>query len=438
MNRKAATHNRSSIQGLLPRVAVLELTYRCNHECIFCSCPWFATESRFEQLPELEINDWRTIISQIVEAGVEQLAFTGGEPLLKSTWQEIVAHAATTKVGGEDGHAPRLYLLSNGRLMSREVLEVCMQHKIVLSMSLPGLRTFREHTRAGEPENVLKWFGEARCLGVHTIAGITVTKRNIDELYETMAEALLAGAQQILLNRFLPGGRGLGFAEELALSDADIRGMLTTAETVLSTAGRYGHVGTELPACVAGDTSGFKHLQVGNRCAAAVEFFVIDPSGYVRVCNHSPKRLTHFSHLKRLADNPYWRQFVNRAYLPAQCRACELASACDAGCREAAHITCGSPKARERGLQYELQKQSVSHARLGNEEGTECEAPPSQTRTEQQTGVEVVLSEDRSEDASTAEVLADGYIIPRHRQSVLASTLGLLPDKSLRSVKRNG
>ena len=34
--------------GLLPSTAVLELTYRCNHECIFCSCPWYA--SGFERM----------------------------------------------------------------------------------------------------------------------------------------------------------------------------------------------------------------------------------------------------------------------------------------------------------------------------------------------------------------------------------------------------
>ncbi len=27
---------------ILPTVAVLEMTYRCNHACRFCSCPWFA------------------------------------------------------------------------------------------------------------------------------------------------------------------------------------------------------------------------------------------------------------------------------------------------------------------------------------------------------------------------------------------------------------
>lgn len=26
--------------GWYPKSAVLELTYRCNHFCKFCSCPW--------------------------------------------------------------------------------------------------------------------------------------------------------------------------------------------------------------------------------------------------------------------------------------------------------------------------------------------------------------------------------------------------------------
>ncbi|HEY3444957.1 MAG TPA: hypothetical protein VGK67_01285 [Myxococcales bacterium] len=28
--------------SFLPRTAVLEMTYRCNHVCLFCSCPWSA------------------------------------------------------------------------------------------------------------------------------------------------------------------------------------------------------------------------------------------------------------------------------------------------------------------------------------------------------------------------------------------------------------
>ncbi len=57
-------------------------------------------------------------------------------------------------------------------------------------------------------------------------------------------------------------------------------------------AGRTGSVGTELPLCLI-DKDRYTHLNVGTRCSAAKGFFVIDPSGYARVCNHSPVRLNH-------------------------------------------------------------------------------------------------------------------------------------------------
>jgi len=105
------------------------------------------------------------------------------------------------------------------------------------------------------------------------------------------------------------------------------------------------------------DAKALKHLQVAHRCAAAVEFFVIHPSGFVRVCNHSPWRLTHVSELEKPGENADWRRFVNGDYLPTGCHTCGRASNCDAGCRETAHITCGSVAARERGLNYNLVEQ---------------------------------------------------------------------------------
>nr|HPM35620.1 hypothetical protein [Spirochaetota bacterium] len=54
---------------------------------------------------------------------------------------------------------PTLFLLSNGRNMSQEVLNFCLKHQIHLSMSLPGLSSYQKHiggkdTQAG---NILFW-----------------------------------------------------------------------------------------------------------------------------------------------------------------------------------------------------------------------------------------------------------------------------------------
>ena len=37
-------------------------------------------------------------------------------------------------------------------------------------------------------------------------------------------------------------------------------------------------------------------------------FFVIDPSGYVRTCNHSPQRPNDVSEIHKVKTHPYWRR----------------------------------------------------------------------------------------------------------------------------------
>ncbi|HOX43301.1 MAG TPA: radical SAM protein [Myxococcota bacterium] len=336
--------------SFLPATAVLEMTYACNHRCLFCSCPWYAEGNGFDQRPELELPSWKRILEKLCRMGVVDLAFTGGEPLLKQGLEELIVHAAgleaehvRTQDGGlvvEPG-PPHLFLLTNGRILSERVLELCARHRVHLGMSLPGVTSFTDHTRASDAAHVLGWFRRAKALGIETHVGITVTRLNLHELYETMGEALLAGADSVLLNRFMPGGRGLAHARELALDADGVRQMLSTAEEVLRLANRRGNVGTELPRCLF-DPAAHTHLDVGSQCAAATGFFCIDPSGYVRVCNHSPVRLEHFDAIEAVKDNPYWRRFVQKDYLPRACAGCREIGRCDAGCREAAHIACGA------------------------------------------------------------------------------------------------
>ncbi|MDG5816543.1 hypothetical protein QA601_15705 [Chitinispirillales bacterium ANBcel5] len=74
---------------------------------------------------------------------------------------------------------------------------------------------------------------------------------------------------------------------ELMLWREQILEMLDTAEKVLRHANRRGSIGTEIPRCVV-DPSRYKYINMATTCSAAKSFFVVDPSGYIRVCNHSP------------------------------------------------------------------------------------------------------------------------------------------------------
>jgi radical SAM protein with 4Fe4S-binding SPASM domain len=336
--------------SFLPATAVLELTYRCNHQCIFCSCPWERAGSSFDKREELTTEQWKSTISMLCEMGVTNIAFTGGEPLLRPDISDLIQHAAlqtTEHIETINGQLksqiapPKLYLLSNGYLIDDAVIDLCRKHHVQLSISLPGLDSFTEHTAVANVDGVLKCFKVAKEADLHTVANITVTKRNLHELGKTMSAALLAGADQILINRFIPGGRGLEHADQLSLSAGDVGTMLSVAEDVLRNAKRLGSLGTEIPKCIV-DTSSFKHMEASTRCAAAIDFFVIGPSGYIRVCNHSQERLSHIDRVSELKMNDYWRTFTQKRYLPEVCMECHDRNVCDGGCREAAHIVGGT------------------------------------------------------------------------------------------------
>ena len=77
---------------VLPSVAVLELTYRCNHACRFCSCPWFG--GKLAQGREMPVEEWKRLVDVYARAGVRQFSLTGGEALLKEGCLEIADFAA--------------------------------------------------------------------------------------------------------------------------------------------------------------------------------------------------------------------------------------------------------------------------------------------------------------------------------------------------------
>ncbi len=336
--------------SFLPTSAVLEMTYECNHKCLFCSCPW-ESKSGFEKRAPLTKDEWKTVIKTITELGVSSISFTGGEPLLNKDIVDIMMFAASLKCSMIEtennilvtkNQPLKIYLISNGSLLSDEILNVCWNHNIHLSMSLPGLDTYFLHTAYGSPDKILELFNKASSFGVNTTVNITVTKLNLYELYKIISNSLIAGAETVLLNRFLPGGRGLDNAEKLMLNTDEVNEMLDITEEVLKTANRYGHVGTELPKCIIKNLGKYNHLKVSTTCSAGKDFFVIGPSGYIRTCNHSPIELCYYKDYENLKSSKYWNSFVFKDYCPDMCQNCIELYNCDCGCREAAHVFSGN------------------------------------------------------------------------------------------------
>lgn len=327
----------------LPRTVAIELTYQCNHACVFCSCPWYFSGNKYPLKPELSTQQWFTAIDILYQIGIDTFSISGGEALLKEGLLDILAHIR--EQGRRRGLHNEIVLISNGRAMTHGFLQAFKELDIHLSMSLPGYESFKYHTGVDNADGVLYWFKQAQRMGLSTTLNVTATKRNLYELFRTIALGIINGAGDVLLNRFLPGGRGLEHQKELLLSVEEMNEAIGIAEEVLSHSDKYGSVGTEIAYCSIKEPERFKHLNIGYRCAAARGFFVVDPAGQIRVCNHSPKVVGNIFAQPIITDVVYWNLFAKSSLSPVMCKSCSKQSFCDCGCREVASILNGSPSA---------------------------------------------------------------------------------------------
>lgn len=324
-----------------PQAVALELTYSCNHKCLFCSCPWYYEKNKYPIGEELTLDSWLRVIDILFNNGIQAFSISGGEATLYDPMPQIVEyiHHESLKRGFDNP----IVLISNGLAMKDEFLKLFRRCNVNLSMSLPGFETFATHTGVDNADGVLKWFSKAHKMGIRTTLNVTVTAKNIHELFETISIGLINGASSVLLNRFLPGGRGLYNMKDLLLNNEQINQMLDIAEEVLELSNRYGSLGTEIPLCVVKNPEKYKRIKIGYKCSAAKGFFVIDPSGNIRTCNHSPRIVGHIFNTPMIEDTKYWNTFAHSQYKPIACRGCSNLKLCDGSCREVANILSGSP-----------------------------------------------------------------------------------------------
>ena len=113
MENCSSAHFYSRLQNRkyqFPWKGQLELTYRCNVECIHCYCK--GSENKDE---ELSTSEWKKIINEIHREGCLLLNFTGGEPLVRDDFLELHAYAKSK------GFLTMLF--TNGLLITKKMID---------------------------------------------------------------------------------------------------------------------------------------------------------------------------------------------------------------------------------------------------------------------------------------------------------------------------
>lgn len=166
--------------GRVARDLRVSLTDRCNLRCTYCMPPegldWFPTDVT---LTDAEINRLIRIAVEIL--GIEEIRFTGGEPLLRRGLEGIIESAAalTTHRGGR----PDLSITTNGLGLDKRAasLRAAGLQRVNVSLDTLDRERYARLARRDRFDDVLAGLAGARAAGLGPIKVNSVLMRGVNE-----------------------------------------------------------------------------------------------------------------------------------------------------------------------------------------------------------------------------------------------------------------
>jgi radical SAM protein with 4Fe4S-binding SPASM domain len=186
-----------------PIAIVWNFTNNCNLNCLHCH----QDSSPASSLKELTTSQAFKVVDNMSDAGVAILAFSGGEPLLRSDLYDVIKRANDNDM--------LCTIASNGTLLTAEVAKRLAKVGIRrVEIGLDGARAETHdflRNKPGSFEATIEGIKNCSAVGFDELAvTMTLHSRNINELEKTMGLAESLGATRFYLNRLIPAGRGRG------------------------------------------------------------------------------------------------------------------------------------------------------------------------------------------------------------------------------------
>jgi radical SAM protein with 4Fe4S-binding SPASM domain len=311
----------------LPLAIAWELTLACNLRCRHC-----ASSAGSSRAGELTLQESLDICDQFPDLLVQEVDFTGGEPLVREDWPLIAARLT--------GYGIRTQIITNGLALNQTIVDQMAGLGVsALGFSLDGLETTHDAIRLckGLFQRVLAGIERVQRSGIPVTVITTVNSRNLSELPALLQVLKSAGVQRWQLQPIFPLGRSRG-CEELLLTSAAYLRLGTFVQEWRAEAQKAG-VRIELA-----DSYGYFHpLDVRESpwrgCPAGLLTVGITSQGKIKGCLSLPEELTE-GDLRQQDLWDIWFSKGSFAYnrdfsssrLGPNCRTCDQADLCRGGC----------------------------------------------------------------------------------------------------------
>lgn len=190
-----------------PISATLEITLRCNLECLTC----FSASTRGHNQPQLATERLLALVDELVAEGVRSIQIGGGEPTMHPGLIELLRRIKSQ--GATPGFS------TNGTLLTpqlcAQIAEAGVNHSVFISIDGPSPETYRKIRVSAAFNSVIRGLRNLREAGIRYAMSAVVVRENQDHLEELYNLAVEEGAEFLNLIRFNLEGRGGENWEEL-------------------------------------------------------------------------------------------------------------------------------------------------------------------------------------------------------------------------------
>lgn len=328
-----------SVAAPRPYALIAELTHACPLRCAYCSNPLELAGREVE----LDTGAWKRVLGEAEAAGVVQVTFTGGEPLVRDDLEGLVAEArrlelyATLITSGIPWRDGRVRRLAEAGLDA-------------VQLSVQGTVAEQADAMAGGRfhDKKLAFAEEVRAAGLPLTLNVVLHRGNVGEVDEIVALAERIGARRLELATVQHLGWALANRSALLASAEEV-----TAARAAAVAARRRLEGRIEVIYVAAD----HHAGKPRACMGGWgrRYVVVAPDGTVLPC-HAARGIAGLAFARAggaaslgeiWTHDPGMNAFRGDAWMPEPCRSCERKEVDFGGCRCQAFALTGDAAATD-------------------------------------------------------------------------------------------
>ncbi|MCS7366178.1 MAG: radical SAM protein, partial [archaeon GB-1867-035] len=272
---------KGSYKYTIPLHLVIELTYKCNFRCKHC----YAFSS-FNYSEEIKTDALLFILKKYAKAGSRIVELTGGEPLLHSSFLDILEFCCKNFL--------IVSVITNGYYIDRNLVKICQKYKDVISFSITLFSDSSDYHDyfTGVPGsfdravNSIKMLTDAK---IRVRVSMCITPQNYTKIENVIELAKKLGASSFAYSPILPFGRASRSYNTLKLSPNQVKMLMRKVKKLRR---KYRGFIQIIPEHVVES-----FINIG--CGAGRKSIVINPKGEVRPCIMLPSTYLYMGNVFR-------------------------------------------------------------------------------------------------------------------------------------------